>query len=128
MHIPFNNPGNANTNLISGEIQLMFQLVTGGSSGIGESTARALLARGFTVYAVARRVDRMAALEAEGPSAWDEAARWFAAWMARGAPADFVIFDPERPGRIDENRFRQVMGRFASGVTVGARSCSNSPW
>jgi NAD(P)-dependent dehydrogenase (short-subunit alcohol dehydrogenase family) len=37
-------------------------LVTGGSSGIGESTARALLAKGFVVYAVARRVDRMAAL------------------------------------------------------------------
>ena len=41
-------------------------LVTGGSSGIGESTARALLAKGFTVYAVARRVDRMAGLAAEG--------------------------------------------------------------
>ncbi len=37
-------------------------LVTGGSSGIGESTARALLAKGFVVYAVARRVDRMASL------------------------------------------------------------------
>ncbi|MCF6376446.1 oxidoreductase [Nocardioides KLBMP 9356] len=41
-------------------------LVTGGSSGIGEATARALLAQGFTVYAVARRVDKMAGLEAEG--------------------------------------------------------------
>jgi NAD(P)-dependent dehydrogenase (short-subunit alcohol dehydrogenase family) len=41
-------------------------LVTGGSSGIGESTARALLAKGFTVYAVARRTDRMAALASEG--------------------------------------------------------------
>jgi NAD(P)-dependent dehydrogenase (short-subunit alcohol dehydrogenase family) len=41
-------------------------LVTGGSSGIGESTARALLARGFTVYAVARRVDRMLELASEG--------------------------------------------------------------
>ena len=37
-------------------------LVTGGSSGIGESTARALLAKGFVVYAVARRVERMAPL------------------------------------------------------------------
>jgi len=37
-------------------------LVTGGSSGIGESTARALLAKGFIVYAVARRLDRMASL------------------------------------------------------------------
>ena len=41
-------------------------LVTGGSSGIGESTARALLAKGFTVYAVARRVDRMAGLAEAG--------------------------------------------------------------
>ncbi|NPD03777.1 SDR family NAD(P)-dependent oxidoreductase [Nocardioides sp. zg-1308] len=41
-------------------------LVTGGSSGIGESTALALLDRGFTVYAVARRVDRMAPLAEAG--------------------------------------------------------------
>jgi NAD(P)-dependent dehydrogenase (short-subunit alcohol dehydrogenase family) len=41
-------------------------LVTGASSGIGESTARALLAQGFTVYAVARRVDRMSALATDG--------------------------------------------------------------
>ncbi len=41
-------------------------VVTGGSSGIGESTSRALLARGFTVYAVARRVDRMASLAEAG--------------------------------------------------------------
>ncbi|HEX7322721.1 MAG TPA: oxidoreductase [Mycobacterium sp.] len=34
-------------------------LVTGGSSGIGEATARLLAANGFTVYAAARRVDRM---------------------------------------------------------------------
>ncbi len=41
-------------------------LVTGGSSGIGERTAHALLAQDFTVYAVARRVDRMAALAEAG--------------------------------------------------------------
>lgn len=41
-------------------------LVTGGSSGIGEKTARRLRAAGFEVYAVARRVDRMAGLEADG--------------------------------------------------------------
>ena len=41
-------------------------LVTGGSSGIGEQTASRLRKAGFEVYAVARRVDRMAALEGEG--------------------------------------------------------------
>lgn len=37
-------------------------LVTGASSGIGEATVRALIAAGFTVYAVARRVERMQGL------------------------------------------------------------------
>jgi len=41
-------------------------LVTGASSGIGEETARLLHEAGFTTYAVARRVDRMAALEKAG--------------------------------------------------------------
>ncbi|GAA4688158.1 oxidoreductase [Streptomyces chumphonensis] len=41
-------------------------LVTGASSGIGKETARKLLERGYTVYAVARRVDRMADLEKLG--------------------------------------------------------------
>ncbi|MEV4600593.1 oxidoreductase [Amycolatopsis sp. NPDC049253] len=41
-------------------------LVTGASSGIGESTARELLARGYTVYGAARRVARMADLAARG--------------------------------------------------------------
>ncbi len=41
-------------------------LVTGGSSGIGEEAARRLRRAGFEVYAVARRVDRLAALEADG--------------------------------------------------------------
>lgn len=41
-------------------------LVTGASSGIGEAIARRLLAGGWTVYAGARRVDRMSALAREG--------------------------------------------------------------
>src|SRR6478735_12707611 len=41
-------------------------LVTGASSGIGEETARLLQEAGFTTYAVARRVDRMAALADAG--------------------------------------------------------------
>lgn len=41
-------------------------LVTGASSGIGETTARQLLAAGFTVYGAARRIDRMAELASAG--------------------------------------------------------------
>src|SRR5690348_15143016 len=41
-------------------------LVTGGSSGIGEATALALAERGYTVYAGARRVERMEPLKAHG--------------------------------------------------------------
>ncbi|MDT4825465.1 3-hydroxybutyrate dehydrogenase [compost metagenome] len=41
-------------------------LVTGASSGIGEATALKLKALGYTVYAAARRVDRMRSLAAAG--------------------------------------------------------------
>ncbi|MDP5226773.1 MULTISPECIES: oxidoreductase [Arthrobacter] len=41
-------------------------LVTGASSGIGEATAHSLRKAGFTVYAAARRVDRMTALADDG--------------------------------------------------------------
>jgi NAD(P)-dependent dehydrogenase (short-subunit alcohol dehydrogenase family) len=41
-------------------------IVTGASAGIGEASALALQAKGFTVYAVARRADRMAELASKG--------------------------------------------------------------
>lgn len=49
-----------------GDMTTRVALVTGGSSGIGEETAKRLRQAGFEVYAVARRVDRMAHLEAAG--------------------------------------------------------------
>lgn len=41
-------------------------LVAGASSGIGSATARSLAAAGYTVYAAARRTERMADLAADG--------------------------------------------------------------
>ena len=41
-------------------------LVTGASAGIGEATARALIDAGYTVFAAARRLDRMSGLAALG--------------------------------------------------------------
>jgi NAD(P)-dependent dehydrogenase (short-subunit alcohol dehydrogenase family) len=41
-------------------------LVTGASAGIGEATVKTLLAAGYTVFAAARRQDRMRELERQG--------------------------------------------------------------
>jgi NAD(P)-dependent dehydrogenase (short-subunit alcohol dehydrogenase family) len=41
-------------------------LVTGASAGIGEATVRQLMRDGYRVFAAARRLDRMKALESEG--------------------------------------------------------------
>lgn len=41
-------------------------LVTGASAGIGEATAKRMIAAGYTVYAAARRLDRMQPLKAMG--------------------------------------------------------------
>jgi len=48
------------------QIAARVALVTGASSGIGEATARELRALGFTVYAAARQLDRMAELASLG--------------------------------------------------------------
>lgn len=42
VHVPFSNPGNATTNLISGELQLMFQLIPGIASQVKAGRVRAI--------------------------------------------------------------------------------------
>lgn len=51
-------------------------LITGASSGMGKETAILLNEQGYTVYAVARRVDKMRELET----------RWAANWWVHLVP------------------------------------------
>ncbi|PZU40924.1 MAG: oxidoreductase [Microbacterium sp.] len=73
-------------------------VVTGASSGIGEATVRALRGAGWDVVGVARRADRLAALEAEtgaGVFAADLTAQAdidaLAAWLADSGPVHALV-------------------------------------
>lgn len=70
-------------------------VVTGASSGIGESTVRALRATGWDVVAVARRADRLEALGA------DTGAVPFAADLTRQADVDALAEFVRESGGLD---------------------------
>jgi len=69
-------------------------VVTGASSGIGEAAARALRASGWDVVGVARRADRLAALDGEIGSAS------FAADLTRAADVAALAAHLERTGPV----------------------------
>lgn len=68
-------------------------IVTGASSGIGAATVLRLLERGWTVWAAARRLDRMAPLERAG-------ARLLALDLADGASIEAAMAQVARGGGV----------------------------
>jgi NADP-dependent 3-hydroxy acid dehydrogenase YdfG len=95
-------------------------LVTGASSGIGQATVRALAAEGWTVFAVARRAERLAELEAETG--------------AVGIPADIAEDDDVSRllARVTEAGGIDTLINIAGGArgadTVGAASTEDWEW
>jgi NADP-dependent 3-hydroxy acid dehydrogenase YdfG len=95
-------------------------LVTGASSGIGEATVRALAAQGWKVFAVARRAERLAALEGETG--------------AVGIPADISEDDDVSRllARVTEAGGIDTLINIAGGArgadTIGAASTEDWEW
>ena len=85
-------------------------MVTGGSSGVGKATVKALISEGVEVTAVARGADRLRALEAEmgdglATRQGDAADPAFAERLLRDLRPDLVVLAAgvmPRMGRVDE--------------------------
>jgi tripartite-type tricarboxylate transporter receptor subunit TctC len=83
VHVPFSNPGNATTNLISGEIQLMFQLIPGIAGQVKGGRVRAIGVMAPQRSPALPDVPTMAELGA--PKLLSST--WFALLAPKGAPA-----------------------------------------
>jgi short-subunit dehydrogenase len=92
-------------------------LVTGASSGIGWSFARALAAKGFDLVLAARRVERLATLAAEIEAEHDVSVTICAADFSKAeAPAQILAATAGRDiGLLVSNAGFGFKGRFADG-------------
>lgn len=86
VHVPFSNPGNATTNLISGEIGLMFQLVPGIASQVKAGRVRAIGVMAPQRSPALPEVPTMAELGA--PQLMSTT--WFALLAPKGTPAAVI--------------------------------------
>lgn len=95
-------------------------MVTGASSGIGEATVRALRESGWNVVGVARRADRLAALEAE------TGATVFAADLTRQEDVDSLAGMLEGTGPV--HAIVQVAGGARGTDTVEDADADDWTW
>ena len=86
VHVPFSNPGNATTNLISGELQLMFQLIPGIASQIKAGRVRAIAVMAPQRSPALPDVPTM--VEQGAPKLMSST--WFALLAPKGTPAAVV--------------------------------------
>jgi tripartite-type tricarboxylate transporter receptor subunit TctC len=86
VHVPFSNPGNATTNLISGELQLMFQLIPGIAAQVKAGRVRAIGVMAPQRSPALPDVPTMAELGA--PKLMSTT--WFALLAPKGTPAPVI--------------------------------------
>ncbi len=86
VHVPFSNPGNATTNLISGELQLMFQLIPGIATQIKAGRVRAIAVMAPQRSPALPDVPTMVELGA--PKLMSST--WFALLAPKGTPAPVI--------------------------------------
>ena len=108
VHVPFSNPGQATTNLISGELQLMFQLIPGIASQVKAGRVRAIAVMAPQRSPALPDVPTMAELGA--PKLLSTT--WFALLAPKGTPAvaiermnvaaNEVLADPAVRKRLNE--------------------------
>jgi NADP-dependent 3-hydroxy acid dehydrogenase YdfG len=102
------------------ELQKKAALVTGASTGIGEAAVRALRAEGWTVFAVARRAERLATLEGE------TGAVAFPADIAEDDDVSRLLAQVTDAGGIDT--LINIAGGARGADTVGEASTDDWEW